>query len=602
MSDSLNYTGARYYSWLRLGVGGKLTVGLSALVLVFSMTIGLVYWSYERLVVISEQRNAASTALSLAGFLKNFSSRQKYIAFDFLITQAEPDRADYANAGQGFKKTRDQLASIFGKDEPSLLIALNSYSDLHDAWERQIGDPELGFGANPALFEEGRGLLKSALAVNLNLQNRAAADALGQATKEWADRWAAACQLQLSILKTIILTGSGAAVVLAALIGWLLFRSISKPLLSLTGAIKQLAAGELSTLIPAIGRADEIGDVAAAVQIFKEAALEKLRIANAIEEARSQQSLALGALAVGLEDLSRGDLTRRLTQPFAGEYEKLRSDFNATARSLQEALRTIVKATSGVGSWSDQIARASDDLSRRTEQQAVSLEETSSALDVITHTVKAMAADATEAAKVASNTRRAAETSGVVVTQAVDAMDKIQDSSNQISNIIGVIDEIAFQTNLLALNAGVEAARAGDAGRGFTVVASEVRTLARRSADAAQEIKALISQSSVHVEAGVVLVSKTGVALGDIVTKIVAMDALVHKISAASQEQATGLAEINSAVSQIDQVVQQNALMVEESTAATYALKNEAQDLRAMVGRFDIGADLRSGEPLRVIR
>jgi methyl-accepting chemotaxis protein len=188
-------------------------------------------------------------------------------------------------------------------------------------------------------------------------------------------------------------------------------------------------------------------------------------------------------------------------------------------------------------------------------------------------------------------TRDAAESSGLIVQQAVEAMGKIKDSSQRITNIIGVIDEIAFQTNLLALNAGVEAARAGDAGRGFAVVASEVRALAQRSAEAAKEIKTLISASTVQVESGVGLVDRTGIALRGIIEKIASMDALVREISTSSKEQATGLAEINTAVTQMDQVVQQNAAMVEESTAAAHALKAETQDLSAMVGRFAIGGE-----------
>jgi methyl-accepting chemotaxis protein len=252
-------------------------------------------------------------------------------------------------------------------------------------------------------------------------------------------------------------------------------------------------------------------------------------------------------------------------------------------------MRTISTATNGISTGSDQIASASDDLSRRTEQQAASLEETAAALNLITETVKKMAANASEAATVVATTRGAAESSGLVVQQAVDAMSTIKDSSQRINNIIGVIDEIAFQTNLLALNAGVEAARAGEAGRGFAVVASEVRALAQRSAEAAKEIKGLISASSVQVETGVGLVDRTGIALRDMIDKIAAIDALVREISASSREQATGLAEINTAVGQMDQVVQQNAAMVEESTAAAHALKSETQDLSAMVGRFEIG-------------
>jgi methyl-accepting chemotaxis protein len=394
---------------------------------------------------------------------------------------------------------------------------------------------------------------------------------------------------------------------------WVISRSISNPVKHMTGAMEKLASGDLASEIPALANKDEIGAMAKAVQVFKNnglklrdseaeaarqrAGAEQERAANeaARAEIQRQQEAVVASIAAGLERLSKGDLTNRLNQAFSAEYEKLRADFNATADSLQDALRTIAAATTGISTGSDQIASASDDLSRRTEQQAASLEETAAALNIITETVKTMAAGAAEAAKVVVTTRGAAETSGAIVQQAVEAMDKIKDSSNQISNIIGVIDEIAFQTNLLALNAGVEAARAGDAGRGFAVVASEVRALAQRSAEAAKEIKTLISASTKQVESGVVLVDKTGLALKDIIAKVAEMDALVRKISASSQEQATGIAEINTAVAQMDQVVQQNAAMVEESTAAAHALKNETLDLSTMVGKFQI--ETRSTRP-----
>ena len=382
---------------------------------------------------------------------------------------------------------------------------------------------------------------------------------------------------------------------------------VSRPVKGLAETMRRLAGGDLAVAVAGVERKDEIGPMAQAVQVFKDSGLklqaseaeaarqravaDKERAANeaARAEIQRQQQAVVASIAAGLERLSKGDLTSRLSQAFAEEYEKLRADFNATADSLRDAMSTIVAATDGISTGSDQIAHASDDLSRRTEQQAASLEETSAALNVITETVKAMATNASDAAKVVLTTRSAAETSGQIVQQAVDAMSKIKDSSNQISNIIGVIDEIAFQTNLLALNAGVEAARAGDAGRGFAVVASEVRGLAQRSAEAAKEIKALISASSVQVETGVVLVDRTGAALKDIVVKVAEMDTLVRQISASSQEQATGLAEINTAISQMDQVVQQNAAMVEESTAAAHALKSETLDLTTMVGRFELG-------------
>jgi methyl-accepting chemotaxis protein len=383
-------------------------------------------------------------------------------------------------------------------------------------------------------------------------------------------------------------------------------RSIARLLSSLAEAMRRLAGGDYGAVVPGEDRADEIGAMARAVQVFKDngarlaaTEAEAARHRQTAETERHaaeiiratvdrEQRAVVTALASGLDRLAKGDLTSQLTQAFPTDYEKLRADFNATAQSLREAIGMIADATGQIGSGSDQIATSSDNLSRRTEQQAASLEETAAALNHLTETVRKMAGGASEAARVALDTRGSAETSGAVVRQAVDAMDKIRRSAGEITNIIGVIDEIAFQTNLLALNAGVEAARAGEAGRGFAVVASEVRALAQRSAEAAKQIKTLISASSAQVETGVALVDKTGVALREIIEKIAAMDTLARDISASSKAQATGLAEINVAVSQMDQVVQQNAAMVEESTAAAFALKTETQDLATLVGRFKI--------------
>lgn len=233
---------------------------------------------------------------------------------------------------------------------------------------------------------------------------------------------------------------------------------------------------------------------------------------------------------------------------------------------------------------------AAGDLSRRTEHQASSLEETAAALDQITATVNKAASSAAHAREIVTEARRDAETSGNVVNKAVVAMGEIEKSSQQINQIIGVIDEIAFQTNLLALNAGVEAARAGDAGRGFAVVASEVRALAQRSAEAAKEIKALISTSTAQVGEGVELVAQTGQSLGRIITKVADIDSAVSDIAAGAREQSSGLQEVNTAVNEMDKVTQQNAAMAEQATAASKSVADETDRLTTLVGKFKVGA------------
>ena len=308
---------------------------------------------------------------------------------------------------------------------------------------------------------------------------------------------------------------------------------------------------------------------------------------------------AVAEIGLALERLAAGDLTYRLEATLPPTFENLRTDLNAAMTQLQTTMQAIVGNASGIRSGTGEIAQAADDLSRRTEQQAASLEQTAAALDEITATVRKTADGARQAREVVARTRADAEHSGAVVRQAVAAMGEIEGSSRQVGQIIGVIDEIAFQTNLLALNAGVEAARAGEAGRGFAVVASEVRALAQRSAEAAREIKALIATSAQQVGAGVKLVGETGEALERIVAQVGEVSGVVGEIAASAGEQATGLAEVNTAVNQMDQVTQQNAAMVEQSTAASHALAQETEQLAQLTGRFQLGADADAPAPAR---
>jgi methyl-accepting chemotaxis protein len=316
---------------------------------------------------------------------------------------------------------------------------------------------------------------------------------------------------------------------------------------------------------------------------------ERARNEATLRAAADTQSKVVAALARGLERLSSGDLTVHLTDAVPNEYQKLKQDFNAAVGKLHEAIQEVAREVGGIQSGAGEIARAADDLSRRTENQAASLEQTAAALDQITATVAKTATGANSAKGIVSAARGEATDSGAVVKATIEAMRAIEQSSAQISQIIGVIDEIAFQTNLLALNAGVEAARAGEAGRGFAVVASEVRALAQRSADAAKEIKTLILVSGEQVEAGADLVDRTGQSLLSIVERIAQIDAVVQEIASAAQEQATALREVNAAINQMDQSTQQNAAMVEETTAATHTLSGEADSLAQLVERFHLG-------------
>jgi methyl-accepting chemotaxis protein len=311
------------------------------------------------------------------------------------------------------------------------------------------------------------------------------------------------------------------------------------------------------------------------------------------EQAEREQAAIVSAMAGGLGRLGRRDLTARIDPGEVGRYASMAEDFNGALESLSQAFASVSEAAGGLSGGADQIAAASDDLSRRTEQQAAGLEQTAASLDELTATVKSTADNARRASEMVAAARAEAERSDEVVSRAVEAMGLIETSSGKIGQIIGVIDEIAFQTNLLALNAGVEAARAGDAGKGFAVVASEVRSLAQRSAEAAKEIKALISASTEQVGEGVNLVGAAGHALQAIGAKVLEIDRLVGDISGSAQEQSLGLTQINATVNQMDQATQQNAAMVEQAAAAAQSMRGETEALSDIVATFEAGAASR---------
>ena len=306
---------------------------------------------------------------------------------------------------------------------------------------------------------------------------------------------------------------------------------------------------------------------------------------QASEKQKSVESVMV-ILAKHLNELANGNLTAKIGNDLPEGYENLRVDFNKTLRTLSETMSNIVEASSRIQQSANEISHASDDLSNRTENQAATLEQTAAALDELTASVKSAAEGAKSIENIVLEAQSEAEASGKVVEDAISAMAEIKKSSDQISQIIGVIDDIAFQTNLLALNAGVEAARAGEAGKGFAVVASEVRALAQRSTEAAKEIKTLISGSTKQVECGVGFVGGAGTALASIVQRVTHISDLVRNMATGTTEQAVGLGEINIGVNQLDHVTQQNAAMVEEATAASHTLKFDASSLQDLVRNF----------------
>lgn len=393
--------------------------------------------------------------------------------------------------------------------------------------------------------------------------------------------------------QVMIVLSLGATAVLS-LLGWLIARSITRPIARVSAAMDRVSQGDFDTEINEATRRDEIGEMAKVLVRFKQ----KLADANLAEADRQamqdEQRKVVQSLSVGLVNLSNGNLTQPISDDFHEDYRQLRDDYNTAINTLSTVLGEVVETATKFKRGANEIALSSDNLCTRTESTAATLEESAAALDQLTHGVASAADGAKSALEFVGHARDHAEKSGDVVRRAVTAMAEIKTSSGQISQFVGVIEEISFQTNLLALNAGVEAARAGDFGKGFAVVATEVRALAQRSSSAAKEIKALIESSSNEVQKGVELVGDVGVALNSIIERVGHITTLVSEISTGMSEQSVGISEINTGVIHLDQVTQQNASMVEEATAAAQHLKTDAATLVDFVSRFQIRKTMAS--------
>jgi methyl-accepting chemotaxis protein len=397
------------------------------------------------------------------------------------------------------------------------------------------------------------------------------------------------------------------AITLAILVFLVAMRQlVGSPLKEISTRISRLQAGDLDTPVVYQDKGDEIGFLARALEVFRHQAIDKLRQTDAAEqqrlsldqerqsnadlsrEASEQQRSVVAKLAGALATLANGDFSIRLPE-LGADFAKVEQDFNRMIEAVAGAITEIKRVSVAVETGSSELAHSAEQLAKRTEQQAAALEETAAALSEVTSTVGASSANAQIAVKMVEDAKNDAHSSARIVRDAIGAMGQIQNSSSQIGKIIGVIDEIAFQTNLLALNAGVEAARAGEAGKGFAVVAQEVRELAQRSANAAKEIKQLVTVSNAEVANGVSLVNQTGDALLTIEERVNSITSSIQAIVSSYQQQSSGLGEINSAINQMDQTTQQNAAMVEETSAACHELLTQGRQLQNAASRFDVG-------------
>ena len=588
-----------------LPVGRKLMLSFATVLLAIMVMGGVIFLQLAAIDRAGEHRAVANALVRSTASAEFYLSRQEGSFRGFLLSG---DEYYVERAGAHRERFKTFLATMREEAGPDLAGEIDSLEQSADAWFEHVIVQGAELARDPATHASAVAMVgRSGSADRMIEPVEASFEKIKEVLTGELDRVRAEQAAASRNARWVLIAGILMAALLAMGVGWLLTRGLAGPIGRMVGHMNRLRAGDTSIEVVEARRKDEFGAMGVAVMAFRDAAIEKSRVeleaaaareanerdraAAEAEKARiaEEDRITVEALAKGLSAMAEGDLTHRMHAPVPPRAEQLKADFNSAIGQLQQAVSVVVQNVAAIRSGSGEISHAADDLSRRTEQQAASLEETAAALDQITATVNRTASGARQASDVVQAARGDAETSGVVVRDAVAAMSAIEQSAQQISQIIGVIDEIAFQTNLLALNAGVEAARAGDAGRGFAVVASEVRALAQRSADAAREIKTLISASTAQVGSGVSLVGQTGEALQRIVGRVAEIDGLVSEIAASAQEQATGLQQVNTAVNQMDQVTQQNAAMVEESTAASHSLAQEAESLAASVARFRVG-------------
>jgi len=621
----------------------RLAAGFGVLLALIAISTALVVWQGLGVAkAVAEAQRASAVTIGLKDTL--LSVRQGRV--QTWTYAATGDDSYIKGRDAAFDQFKTQIAEVEAQlrlPEGKVLV-----TDYHDA----VIDFEAKAIKLNSLKAEGAAATAPtylAAITDLNVAAKRYAETNDKASKYYEERSKDAARLayddtEKSITAAIVAGLIALAVGIAAAL--VIGRGITGPIRLLGEAMHALAGGDLTVTLPCLANSDEIGDMARTVGVFKQAGIDKRRMEDEAATARQAQAaadeqsrrreaaivtevaevagaasrgdldrridltgkdgfllslcqgvnslvlltgVALKDVATVLESVAQGDLTKRITAEYGGVFGQLKNDVNKTADKLFEIVTNINGAARQISGAAGEVASGSQDLSERSEQQASSLEETAASMEELSATVRQNAANAQQANQLAAGARQVAASGGNVVGEAVGAMDRIEASSQKIGDIVGMIDEIAFQTNLLALNAAVEAARAGDAGKGFAVVAQEVRNLAQRSAQASKEIKGLIAQSTTQVKTGAELVKGAGKTLDEILGSIKRVADIVAEIASASGEQANGIDQVNSAVTQMDEMTQQNAALVEQSAAAAHALQDQSKELNRLMGFFHTG-------------
>ncbi|WP_312488903.1 methyl-accepting chemotaxis protein [Sphingomonas sp.] len=549
-----------------------------ALVLVSALAMmAVLWWALARIdsttIANGRAQEIYAASLEMEGGVQRENSQMR----GFLITTDEAYLKQYFESRKAETEAAAKLDSLLSDDPQAQAAVAASHARMNE-WRRTVGDPMIEL-ARSDRFAAQAWVRANAAKVRVTV--------ILQPLRDLRARTVAGMNASRALRKTAVALGKwslgigGIAVLgIALAMSILLARILGRPIVALTGVMDALARGRNDVDVPDAERGDELGSMSRAVVVFRDAAVAKAK-------ADAEQQQVVERIGDALGQLANSDLTPKLSG-FPASYAAIERDFNGAVSRLSAALAAVRTNATGIASGAVEMNQAADDLARRAEQQAASIEETSAAMSEIAQSVTAAATKAKSAESIVRKASGDVTTSEDVVRRTVAAIGDIERSSNEIAEIIAVIDGLSFQTNLLALNAGVEAARAGDAGKGFAVVASEVRALAERSAEAARDISARITTTVERVRSGVELANRTDESLRLIATGMQEISGLITAIAGDASEQATGIHQVNLAITDMDGVTQANAAMVEEVTAAVRALSAETRSLEDQIGRFRI--------------
>lgn len=561
-------------------------LGLSFITINVSAAVMMIVFGASLLMIGSatERNNESQAIYADAQTLETALLRQNSQFRGFLVTGDESYLKSYDEGRDDYDKTSAALEARLV--DPKLKSLVRESRDETVAWRKNWGDRYIAVvksgqrdAAQVAVRDAGKSVLVSAAVLPLrglreHEEKAIASNAARQSTA-------------ITFAWIALVVGGLALLGLAIVLSRKLSRAIAVPITALTRTMKRLADGDHDLVVPGTDRTDELGDMAKAVLVFRDAAAERVH-------AVADRERAMAEIGAQLHAVAQSDLTARITD-MPPAFEGLAEDFNEAMEKLCAAMASVQGSIQGINLTSNEIRQATMDLSVRSEQQAASLQSSSGAMSDLTGKVTEYAGIASEASRSMIEARSEAEKGGNVVGQAIEAMTGVDRASSDIADIITLIDGIAFQTNLLALNAGVEAARAGEAGKGFAVVASEVRALALRATDAANEIKTRVSAVTDHVRIGAGLVNQTGEALERIIERVSRVSTSIEAIAETANLQSAGLAQVSSSIHEMDAMTQQNAAMVEETTAATKSLAREADQLTQAFSSFRVGGEAGAG-------